>query len=99
MFIIMSTLRDFSLSEIHETIRNHDILPEIDQSIGWEALRPMIRALFLQGLYNIVDGKLEKELYDRIWFHNFLHYPEKKPVLSGHPQQALQHRNGQAHLI
>ena len=39
----------------------------------------MIKALFLQGLFNIVDEKLEKELYDRISFRNFLHYPEKMP--------------------
>ena len=37
----------------------------------------VIKALFLQGLYNMVDEKLEKELYDRISFYNFLHYPEK----------------------
>ena len=36
----------------------------------------MIKALFLHGLYNIVDEKLEKELYDRISFHN---YPDKMP--------------------
>ena len=39
----------------------------------------MIKALFLQGLYNIVGEKLEKELYDRMSFHNFFHYPEKMP--------------------
>ena len=86
---------------MYETIRSSDILPEIDRSIDWESMRPMIRslfhnntekggrpnfdeivmirALFLQGLYSIVDEKLEKELYDRISFHNFLHYPEKMP--------------------
>lgn len=97
----MSSIRDFSLQEMYETIRSSDILPEIDRSIDWGSLRPMIKstfhndsgkggrpnfdeivmikALFLQGLYNIVDEKLEKELYDRISFHNFLHYPEKMP--------------------
>ena len=97
----MSTFKDFSLPEMYETIRSRDILPQIDSSIDWESLRPiikglfhnntgnggrpnfdetvMIKALFLQGLYNIVDEKLEKELYDRISFHNFLHYPEKMP--------------------
>ena len=39
----------------------------------------MIKAVFLQGLCNIVDEELEKGLYDRISFHNFLHYPEKMP--------------------
>ncbi len=39
----------------------------------------MVKALFLQGLYNIVDEKLEKELLDRISFRNFLHYPDKMP--------------------
>jgi IS5 family transposase len=85
---MMSTFKDFSLPEMYETIRSSDILPEIDRSIDWESMRPMIRslfhnntekggrpnfdeivmikALFLQGLYNIVDEKLEKELYDRI---------------------------------
>ena len=101
MHIIMSTFKDFSLPEMYETNRSSDILPEIDRSIQWEPMRPMIRslfhnntekggrpnfdeivmikALFLQGLYNIVDEKLEKELYDRISFHNFLHYPDKMP--------------------
>ena len=98
---MMSTFRDFSLPEMYEAIRSKDILPEIDCSIDWESMRPMIsslfhnntekggrpnfneivmiKALFLQGLYNIVDEKLEKELYDRILFHNFLHYPDKIP--------------------
>lgn len=39
----------------------------------------MLKTLFLLGLYNISDEMLEKELYDRISFHNFLHYPEKIP--------------------
>ena len=96
MHIMMSTFKDFSLPEMYEAIRSKDTLPEIDCSIDWESMRPMIRslfhnntekggrpnfdeivmikALFLQGLYSIVDEKLEKELYDRILFHNFLHY-------------------------
>ena len=99
MLIMKSTFKDFGLPEMYEAIRSKDILPEIDCSIDWESMRPMIRsmlhnktekggrsnvdeivmikALFLQGLYSIVDEKLEKELYDRISFHNFLHYPDK----------------------
>ena len=101
MFIIMSSIRDFSLPEAYESIRSMDSLPQIDRIIDWDSLRPlvrslfhndsekggrpnfdevvMIKALFLQGLYNIVDEKLEKELLDRISFRNFLHYPEKMP--------------------
>jgi IS5 family transposase len=39
----------------------------------------MIKAPFLKGIYNIVDEKLEKELYDRISFQNFPHYPDEMP--------------------
>lgn len=101
MYILMSSIRDFSLPEAYESIRRMDKLPEIDRSIEWNALvslvrslfhndterggRPnfdeivMIKTLFLQGLYNISDEMLEKELYDRISFRNFLHYPDKMP--------------------
>jgi|ACXJ01.1.fsa_nt_gi IS5 family transposase len=101
MHIMMSTFKDFSLPEMYETIRSSDILPDIDRSIDWESMRPMImslfhnntekggrrnfdetvmiKALFLLCLYSIVDENLEKELYDRISFHNFLHYPDKMP--------------------
>lgn len=100
MYIQISSILDFSLTEMYETIRSSDILPEIVRSIEWEPIRPMIKnlfhndterggrpnfdeiamikALFLQGLYNIVDEKLEKELHDHISFHKFLRYPEKK---------------------
>ena len=36
----------------------------------------MLKTLFLQGMYNLPDESMEKELHDRISFRNFLHYPE-----------------------
>ncbi|EQD57419.1 transposase IS4 family protein, partial [mine drainage metagenome] len=39
----------------------------------------MIKTLFLQGMYNLSDESMEKEIYDRISFRNFLHYPETVP--------------------
>ena len=43
---MMSTFKDFSLPEMYETIRSSDILPDIDRSIDWESMKPMIRSLF-----------------------------------------------------
>ena len=37
----------------------------------------MVKVLFLQSIYNHVDESVERELYDRISFVNFLDYPEK----------------------
>ena len=39
----------------------------------------MLKVLFLQGMYNLPDESMEKELHDRISFRNFLHYPEILP--------------------
>ena len=39
----------------------------------------MVKVLFLQSIYNLVDESMERELYDRISFINFLDYPEKMP--------------------
>lgn len=39
----------------------------------------MVRTLFLQSIYNIVDESMEKEMYDSVRFINFLDYPERVP--------------------
>ncbi|MCL4336659.1 MAG: transposase [Candidatus Thermoplasmatota archaeon] len=39
----------------------------------------MIKTLFIQELYSLSDEATERELYDRISFRNFLHYPERIP--------------------
>ncbi len=39
----------------------------------------MIKALFLQSLYNLVDEQAENEIKDRISFMNFLGFPEHLP--------------------
>ncbi|MHB8360150.1 MAG: IS5 family transposase [Thermoplasmataceae archaeon] len=39
----------------------------------------MIRTLFIQELYGLSDEATERELYDRISFRHFLHYPDKMP--------------------
>ncbi len=36
----------------------------------------MIKALFLQSMYSYPDEAMEREMYNRIDFGNFLHYPE-----------------------
>lgn len=46
--------------------------PNIDEIV-------MIKALFLQSMYNCPDEVMERELHDRISFRNFLHYPETIP--------------------
>ena len=46
--------------------------PNIDEIV-------MIKTLFLQSMYNCSDESMEKELYNRIDFRNFLHYPEIIP--------------------
>jgi IS5 family transposase len=39
----------------------------------------MIKTLFIQELYGLSDEATERELYDRISFRHFLHYPDKMP--------------------
>ena len=39
----------------------------------------MIRALLIQELYGLMGKSTERKLFDKISFHNFLHYPEKMP--------------------
>ncbi len=39
----------------------------------------MVKALFLQSIYNIVDESMETEIYDSVRFINFLDYPERVP--------------------
>jgi IS5 family transposase len=39
----------------------------------------MVKILFLQSLYGLVDEAVERELHDRISFINFLDYPETVP--------------------
>ena len=39
----------------------------------------MIRIMFLQSLYNLVDESMEMELYSNLRFMNFLDYPDKVP--------------------
>ena len=39
----------------------------------------MVKALFLQSIYNIVDESMETEIYDNVRFVNFLDYPERVP--------------------
>ena len=39
----------------------------------------MIKVLYLQSLYNLVDEQAEKEIHDRISFMNFLDYPDLLP--------------------
>ncbi len=39
----------------------------------------MVKVLFLQSTYNIVDEQIEKELHDRISFMHFLGFPDKIP--------------------
>ncbi len=39
----------------------------------------MVRILFLQAIYNIVDESMETEIYDSVRFINFLDYPESVP--------------------
>ena len=46
--------------------------PNIDEIV-------MIKTLFLQSMYNYSDESIERELYNRIDFRNFLHYPEIIP--------------------
>ena len=46
--------------------------PNIDEIV-------MIKTLFLQSMYNCSDESMERELYNRIDFRNFLHYPEIIP--------------------
>ena len=46
--------------------------PNIDEIV-------MIKTLFLQSVYGCSDEAMEKELYNRIDFRNFLHYPEIMP--------------------
>ena len=46
--------------------------PNIDEIV-------MIKTLFLQSMYNCSDESMERELYNRIDFRNFLHYPEIMP--------------------
>ena len=39
----------------------------------------MLKVLFLQSLYNLVDKSVEREMHNRIDFMNFLGFPEKIP--------------------
>ena len=39
----------------------------------------MVKILFLQAIYNIVDESMETEIYDSVRFINFLDYPESVP--------------------
>ena len=39
----------------------------------------MVKVLYLQSLYNLVDEQAEKEIHDRISFMNFLDYPDILP--------------------
>ena len=39
----------------------------------------MVKLLFLQSIYNIVDESMETEIYDSVRFINFLDYPERVP--------------------
>ncbi len=39
----------------------------------------MVKILFLQSIYNIVDESMETEIYDSVRFINFLDYPERVP--------------------
>ena len=39
----------------------------------------MVKILFLQSIYNIVDESMETEIYANIRFINFLDYPERVP--------------------
>ena len=39
----------------------------------------MVKILFLQAIYNIVDESMETEIYDSVRFINFLDYPERVP--------------------
>ena len=39
----------------------------------------MVKVLYLQSLYNLVDEQAEKEIHDRISFMNFLDYPDLLP--------------------
>jgi IS5 family transposase len=36
----------------------------------------MVKVLFLQSVFNMVDEQAEKEIHDRISFMNFLDYPQ-----------------------
>ena len=39
----------------------------------------MVKTLFLQSIYSIVDEYMETEIYDSVRFINFLDYPERVP--------------------
>ena len=39
----------------------------------------MVKILFLQSIYKIVDESMETEIYDCVRFINFLDYPERVP--------------------
>ena len=39
----------------------------------------MVKVLYLQSIYNLVDEQAEKEIHDRISFMNFLDYPDLLP--------------------
>ena len=39
----------------------------------------MVKILFLQSIYNIVDESMETEIYDSVRFINFMDYPESVP--------------------
>jgi IS5 family transposase len=39
----------------------------------------MVKVLYLQSMYNLVDDQAEKEIHDKISFMNFLDYPDLLP--------------------
>ena len=39
----------------------------------------MVKVLFLQSVYNLVDEAMEREMHDRVSFMNFLNYPDSVP--------------------
>ena len=65
------SLRPF-VKELYRNDTDKGGRPNIDEIV-------MIKTLFLQSMYGCSDEAMEKELYNRIDFRNFLHYPEIMP--------------------
>ncbi len=49
MYIITSSLRDFSLLEVYKRISETDILIRIEPLVDWDSLKPMVSSTFHNG--------------------------------------------------
>ena len=60
------------LSDLYKNDTDQGGRPNIDPVL-------MLKILFLQSVYNLVDESVEREMHNRIDFMNFLDYPENIP--------------------